>query len=279
MMKKVLLMMLCSTFLSCTVQQLKIAKRDASALSGSQFSKSIADTSLTLETREQIIFEEIKNGNVPDFFRKLATIDVTQTINGKLYHLSYQVAPDYLLIGNDEDFFYTPTTPMLAQKIANLSKAMLPTKKMVDDIYFNALIKLAPQPIPPSKLMTTVPVFIAHNNIVIKQLDSLKKRHLRSELTAGNKKDIIISNKIYGQPTPRVVIYGWHKLDGKAIQPVYNKHTNTWADYSHGVRLVLNDAILNGKKVRLADILKDPVLHVLLSDEGVIANATYPIAN
>ena len=279
MMKKVLLMMLCSTFLSCTVQQLKIAKRDASALSGSQFSKSIADTSLTLQTREQIIFEEIKNGNVPDFFRKLATIDVTQTINGKLYHLSYQVAPDYLLIGNDEDFFYTPTTPMLAQKIANLSKAMLPTKKMVDDIYANALIKLAPQPIPPSKLMTTVPVFIAHNNIVIKQLDSLKKRHLRSELTAGNKKDIIISNKIYGQPTPRVVIYGWHKLDGKAIQPVYNKYTNTWADYSHGVRLVLNDAILNGKKVRLADILKDPVLHVLLSDEGVIANATYPIAN
>lgn len=279
MMKRVLLMMLCSTFLSCTVQQLKFAKREASALSGSQFSKSIADTSLTLETREQIIFEEIKNGNVPDFFRKLATIDVTQTINGKLYHLSYQVAPDYLLIGNDEDFFYTPTTPMLAQKIANLSKAMLPTKKMVDDIYSNALIKLAPQPIPPSKLMTTVPVFIAHNNIVIKQLDSLKKRHLQSELTAGNKKDIIISNKIYGQPTPRVVIYGWHKLDGKAIQPVYNKHTNTWADYSHGVRLVLNDAILNGKKVRLADILKDPVLHVLLSDEGVIANATYPIAN
>lgn len=279
MMKKVLLMMLCSTFLSCTVQQLKIAKRDASALSGSQFSKSIADTSLTLETREQIIFEEIKNGNVPDFFRKLATIDVTQTINGKLYHLSYQVAPDYLLIGNDEDFFYTPTTPMLAQKIANLSKAMLPTKKMVDDIYANSLIKLAPQPIPPSKLMTTVPVFIAHNNIVVKQLDSLKKRHLRSELTAGNKKDIIISNKIYGQPTPRVVIYGWHKLDGKAIQPVYNKHTNTWADYSHGVRLVLNDAILNGKKVRIADILKDPVLYVLLSDEGVIDNATYPIAN
>ncbi len=279
MMKRVLLIMLCGTFLSCTVQQLKFAKREASALSGSQFSKSIADTSLTLEAREQIIFEEIKNGNVPDFFRKLATIDVTQTINGKLYHLSYQVAPDYLLIGNDEDFFYTPTTPMLAQKIANLSKAMLPTKKMVDDIYANSLIKLEPRPIPPSKLMTTVPVFIAHNNIVIKQLDSLKKRHLQSELTAGNKKDIIISNKIYGQPTPRVVIYGWHKLDGKAIQPVYNKHTNTWADYSHGVRLVLNDAILNGKKVRLADILKDPVLHVLLSDEGVIANATYPIAN
>ncbi|WP_461790770.1 hypothetical protein [Pedobacter sp.] len=279
MMNRILLIMLCGSFLSCATQQLKFVKRKANALSGSEFAKSIADTSLTLEAREQIIFTEVKNGNVPDFYRKPTTINITQTISGKLYQLSFQVAPDYLLIGNDEDFFYTPTTPMLAQKIASLSKAMLPTKKMVDDIYSNALIRLAPQPIPPSKLMTTVPVFIAHNNIVIKQLDSLKKRHLQSELTGGHKKDIIISNKIYGQPTPRVVIYGWHKLDGKAIQPVYNKHTNTWADYSHGVRLVLNDAILNGKKVKLSAILKDPLLHILLSDEGIIENPTYPTTN
>ncbi len=278
-MNRILLIMLCGSFLSCATQQLKFVKRKANALSGSEFAKSIADTSLTLEAREQIIFTEVKNGNVPDFYRKPTTINITQTISGKLYQLSFQVAPDYLLIGNDEDFFYTPTTPMLAQKIASLSKAMLPTKKMVDDIYSNALIRLAPQPIPPSKLMTTVPVFIAHNNIVIKQLDSLKKRHLQSELTGGHKKDIIISNKIYGQPTPRVVIYGWHKLDGKAIQPVYNKHTNTWADYSHGVRLVLNDAILNGKKVKLSAILKDPLLHILLSDEGIIENPTYPTTN
>lgn len=278
-MNRILLIMICGCFFSCTAQQLKFTKRKANALSGSEFAKSIADTSLTLEAREQIIFTEVKNGNVPDFYRKPTTINIMQTINGKLYQLSYQVALDYLLIGNDEDFFYTPTTPMLAQKIASLSKAMLPTKKMVDDIYSNALIRLAPQPIAPSKLMTTVPVFIAHNNIVIKQLDSLKKRHLQSELTGGHKKDIIISNKIYGQPTPRVVIYGWHKLDGKAIQPVYNKHTNTWADYSHGVRLVLNDAILNGKKVKLSAILKDPLLHILLSDEGIIENPTYPTTN
>lgn len=278
-MRNLLLIILCSICFSCTAQQFKFAKRQTNALSGSQFAASIADTSLTLAEREQIIFKEVKSGNVPHFFRKLSTVNISQNINGKLYQLSYQVAPDYLAIGSDEDFFYMPTTPMLAQKIASMSKAMLPTKKMVDDIYSNALIKLAPQPIPPSKLMTTVPVFMAHNNILVKQLDSLKERHLKSELTAGNKKDIIISNKIYGQPTPRVVIYGWHKLDGKAIQPVYNKHTNIWADYSHGVRLVMEDAILDGKKIKLSHLLKDPVLHVLVSDEGIIDQPTYPLTN
>lgn len=278
-MRSLLLMILCSSFLSCTAQQLKFAKRKTNALSGSQFANSIADTGLRLAEREQIIFKEVKSGNVPHFFRKLSTVTVSQNINGKLYRLSYQVAPDYLAIGSDEDFFYMPTTPMLAQKIASMSKAMLPTKKMVDDIYRHALIQLQPQPIPPSNLMTTVPVFIQHNLIVVNQLDSVKEKHLQSALTAGNKKDIIISNKIYGQPTPRVVIYGWHKLDGKAIQPVYYKHTNTWADYSHGVRLVLKHAILNGKKVRLSAILKDPLLHILLSDEGIIKNPTYPTTN
>jgi hypothetical protein len=278
-MRSILLIILCGIFFSSTAQQLKLAKRKTSAMSGSQFAKSIADTSLTLAEREELIFKEIEAGNVPHFFRKLSTVNVSQNINGKWYQLSYQVAPDYLVIGSDEDFFYVPTTPMLAQKIANVTKAMLPTKKMVDDIFKSALIKLEPQPIPPSKLMTTVYIFIQHNRIVVNQLDSVKEKHLQSALTAGNKKDIIISNKIYGQPTPRVVIYGWHKIDGKAIQPVYNKHTNTWTDYSHGVRLLSHGAILNGKKIRLSAILKDPTLHVLVSDEGVIDNPTYPISN
>ena len=56
--------------------------------------------------------------------------------------------------------------------------------------------------------------------------------------------------------------------DGKPIQPLYTGHATTWADYSHGVRLIANDAELNGKKVRLADIFRDGRLSWLASDEG-----------
>lgn len=271
-----ILIFLVSISLFSFSQELKLKKRSDNFLSGSEFSKSIIDTNLSLAAREDLIFAEVKKGNIPLFQRKFSTVTIEKVIDGTSYQLRIYVAPDYLAIGSDEDYFYIPTTPMLAQRIADMTKTVLPTKLMVDEIYKQAKIKLEPQPIPPTKAMTTVPVFITHNNIVQQQLISFKEQHLSSYLTAGNKKDIIISNKIYGQPTPRVVIYGWHKLDGKAIQPVYNKHTNTWADYSHGVRLVSENAVLNGKKVKLADLLKHPTLYQLLSDEGIILNPKYP---
>ncbi|WP_343532279.1 hypothetical protein [Pedobacter sp.] len=277
-MKRFSLILICLTIgLGTFAQELKLKRRKSDALTGSQFSKLIADTNLSLSVREEMIWQEIKNGNVPSFLRKLSPIEINKVINTKTYKLIIYTIPDYLSIGSDTNYFYIPTTPMLAQRIANLTHTLLPTKTMVDEIYAQAVIKLEPQPIPPSKAMINVPVFIAHQEMILKQLQALGNNYKQGNLTAGNKKDIIISNKIYGQATPRVVIYGWHKLDGKAIQPVYNKHTNTWADYSHGVRLISDIGYLNGKKIKLSGILKDPILHELLSDEGVITEAKYPI--
>ena len=257
------------------VLHLKSCKADA--VTGSEFAKSITDSTLTLEKRETIIFSEIKKGNVPNFLRKLTLIKDSATIDNKIYIIDYYVLPNYIAIGSNEDFLYVPMTPILAQKIADLTKSSLPTKQMVNRIYQNAAIKLAPQPIPPTKLMTTVPVFIKHNQLVNAQLVPYLNEHINSSLTAGHKKDIVISNKIYGEKSNRVVIYGWHKLDGKPIQPLYNKHVNTWADYSHGVRLIQNKVCVNGKKTTIAKVLADPKLNVLLSDEGMILKPFYPI--
>ena len=258
-------------------QVLHLKPRKADAMSGSEFANAIADTSLTLEARESLIFSEIKKGNVPNFLRKLKFIKDSATIDQKVYTINYYVLPDYLAIGSDENFFYVPMTSILAQKIADLTKANLPTRQMVNRIYQNAAIKLEPQPIPPNKLMTTVPVFIKHNELVNAQLTPYFSEHQNSSLTAGHKKDIVISNKIYGEKSNRVVIYGWHKLDGKPIQPLYNKHVNTWADYSHGVRLIQNKVWVNGKKMKVAKVLADPKLNVLLSGEGVNSKPFYPI--
>lgn len=264
---------------SLHAQVLSLKSKRANALSGSEFATSIADSTFTLAHRENLIFSEIKKGNVPDFLRKLTAVTDSAKIDGKIYSITYYVLPDYLAIGSNKDFFYVPMTPILAQKIAELVKCSLPTKRIVDAVYKAAEVKLEPQPIPPTASMTIVPVFMAHNSIVQKQLSTYLAEHALSALTAGHKKDIVISNKIYGQSSNRVVIYGWHQLDGKAIQPLYNKHSNTWADYSHGVRLVQQKVWLNGKKTSLAKVLADPKLNVLLSDEGVILKPFYPITN
>ncbi|WP_052265963.1 hypothetical protein [Pedobacter kyungheensis] len=260
-------------------QELKLSKRKPEALTGSAFAERISDSSLSLVNREKIIFRQIKDGNVPDFLRKLVPVDLhwTEQESNKTYQIRYYVLPDYFAIGSNEDYFYVPMTPILAQKVARLAKCILPTKAIVDHIYDQATIKLRPQPIPPTKAMTTLPVFIAHTDSIQQQIKNFLPSHQAGSLTAGNKKDIIISNKIYGEATPRVVIYGWHKPDGKAIQPVYNKHTNTWADYSHGVRLIQNKIFINNKKTSLKKALREAELCKAFSDEGPINKPYYPL--
>ncbi|MFH0991595.1 MAG: T9SS type A sorting domain-containing protein [bacterium] len=74
------------------------------------------------------------------------------------------------------------------------------------------------------------------------------------------------------------MIYGWHKLDGTPIQPVYNGHEQTYADYSHGIRLVKDTVLVDGIPRFLSSVLADPVYHLLLSDEGIISIPYYTLS-
>ena len=46
-------------------------------------------------------------------------------------------------------------------------------------------------------------------------------------------------------------------------------------DYSHGIRLVRNQMLVNGQVLSVAAVLADANLCVLLSDEGVVTNPRY----
>ena len=277
-MKYALLLFFSILVVDCHSQHLNLKKRAANALSGSEFSKSIRDSSLSLEKREEIIFNEIQSGNIPRFYRKLALVRDSAMIMGQLQTIRYYVLPDFLAIGSDSDYFYCPMRPQLAQKVADLLGCSLPTRKISDRIYHTAKVKMMPQPIPPSKAMITVPVFERHTRMVHQQREQSIRQYPLGSLVAGNKKDVVISNMIFNSKNQlRVAIYGWHKPDGKAIQPLHNGHTTDHVDYSHGIRLIQNKLWLNGKKSTLSAILGSETLHPLLSDEGVIGKAYYPI--
>ncbi|MDP3470009.1 MAG: hypothetical protein Q8S11_16830 [Daejeonella sp.] len=277
-MKYVLLLLLTIFAVDCHSQRLQLKNRAADALNGTEFSKSIRDSSLSLEEREKIIFNEIQSGNIPRFYRKLSVIRDTAIIKGELTTIKYYALPDFLAIGSDSDYFYCPMRPQLAQKLADLLDCSLPTRKISDRIYQTAAVKMMPQPIPPSKAMITVPVFERHTRMVQQQRDQSIRKYPLGSLVAGNKKDVVISNMIYNSKNHlRVAIYGWHKPDGKAIQALYNGHTTDHVDYSHGIRLIQNKLWLNGKKTTLRSILESETLHPLLSDEGVIGKAYYPV--
>ena len=73
-----------------------------------------------------------------------------------------------------------------------------------------------------------------------------------------------------------VCIYGWTQLNGKPIQPLYCHHAASYADYSHGVRLIDSTITVDGVPMALATLLQDPVLSAILSDEGPIPSPRIP---
>jgi len=242
-------------------------------------------TPLSRTAREDRLFSEIMSGNVPDFLRALVPVTSSASVAGTTKTVTFFITPEYMAVGGNENYFLAPMTPILAQQLADSLVCILPTRKMVNAIYEAASVKLAPAPIPPSAEMITVPVFARHDSMVWAQRSPLLASHPLGTLVGGTKKDVVISNKIRnelksGVPKP-VVIYGWHQIDGSPIQPLYNGHGETYADYSHGIRLVLDSAGIDGVPVSISALLQDPVLSSILSDEGSIPVPRYgdPITN
>jgi hypothetical protein len=254
-------------------QTLHLPPRPAAAPTASKFIKKV--TPLDLHDREIEIFTQVASGNVPNFLRSLSPVQVTNVANGKTNHATFFVAPDYLAVGSDDDYFLTPVSPNTAQKIADVTGCSLPTRKMVNDIYAAALVKLAPAPIPPSAAMTTVPVFNIHNAIVKTQRAAYLKDFPLGALVAGHQKDVVLSVRL-ASAVGNVAIYGWHRTNGSPIQPLYLGHSAKWVDYSQCTRLVQNTMTVNGTNTTIAQVLEDPELSSLLSDEGPLSNPRYP---
>lgn len=108
-----------------------------------------------------------------------------------------------------------------------------------------------------------------HNQLIGRQ--RLARGLMPGLLTAGHKKDLVITNRLWLEPE-RVAIYGWHQGSEHPIQRLSLVHGWRYADYSHGVRLVSAVAYVDGKTRSLLDILEDPDLAPLLSNEGPIRN-------
>jgi hypothetical protein len=138
---------------------------------------------------------------------------------------------------------------------------------MVDAIYLQAGVKLAPQPMPPTARMQSTDYFWTHNKTIDE--GRARARATLGVLTAGQKKDIVLTNRLRSKPG-RVAIYGWHRQNGRPIQPLSTVHGAEYADYSHGVRLVSSTAFVNGSPRNLGDILQDPQLSQIVSSEGPI---------
>ncbi len=252
--------------------ELKVPQRLASAVGGREFIREIRD--LGLEQREAAIFREITSGNFPQFLCRLKSIPIRGGINAGNRELdiasSIEVMPDYLAVGSDEDFVRMPMTPQTAQRIADEFGCMLPTRKIVDAIDAHAELHLDPRPLTHER--EAAATFLQHHGIIEDQ----RAGTALGMLVVGTKKDIVLSPRIFERPN-RLAIYGWRQLDGRPIQPLTTVHSNRYVDYSHGVRLVRDAITLDDQTKKISDMLADPSLCALVSDEGVINPPRYPL--
>ena len=244
--------------------------RAAGSATGSQFLA--ATTGMSRSAREEAIFQEFAKGNVPDFIRHFEPVTTSVTAaDGTRHTAKFYVLPDYLAIGSNKDFVRMPMSPLTAQRVADLTGCSLPTRKMVDKVYAEATVHLKPQPQPASPQMMSNAYYQHHQEMV----ESQRAGQPLGALTAGHKKDVVLSNQLVTHPG-KVAIYGWHQPSGKAIQPLSTVHENTYADYSHGIRLVAPTMEVDGRVMKTADVMRSPTLSGLISDEGPLKLTRVP---
>jgi hypothetical protein len=244
--------------------------RPIGARGGTEFMQSLVG--IDRDAREKAILRELMSGNIPDFLRNLAPITVTATdAEGHKHTAVYQVMPDYLAIGSDSDFVRVPMNPHTAQAFCDAFGFVLPTPKMVDDIWSEAISKIIPQPLTQSREDPLT--FLTHNRIIDDQITGQYLGTLR----AGHKKDVVITSRLNEKPD-RVAIYGWQFPSGEPIQPLTTVHVDWYVDYSHGIRPVKRVIKVDEVDMQYQSILRDPKLYGLLSNEGAMSISGYPSA-
>jgi hypothetical protein len=244
----------------------RIPVRPPAAATGSEFVRQTA--ALSEPEREAIIAAQLMAGNLPGFLRRLKPVTLRGGVeDSRTVEVTICVTPDYLALGSDTDFLRIPMGLRTALATAARFGFVLPTPKMVDAIYEQAEVQLRPQPLPPSPEMRSNAYYWGHQRRIHEQRLALHAP--LGMLMAGQKKDLVVSNRLW-RKTGRVAIYGWHRGNGTPIQPLSTVHGARYADYSHGVRLVSAVAFVNGRARSIFDILENPQLAGIVSDEGPI---------
>ena len=252
------LALFCLFLSACSYQKLTMPSANNKMGGYAFYKKAVA---FQWSARDSFAINSILKGEIPSFYKKFTKVH-TQIVTdkNKIIRAKYYVATDYLVVGNNKDWARIPLTPMAAQKIADSLHCFLPTTKMVEEIYTQSKVKLEPIPMYAFRDST---ITMWQHHLMIEALRKGKRG-----LISGIKKDVVLSNKINEQgKINRVAIYGWHQLNGTAIQPLYAGHINSYVDYSHGIRLVMDKIKVNGTWMHYTSILKDPLLRKLLTNE------------
>ncbi len=220
------------------------------------------------EAREHFVLETIADGQAFPSWNQFVPVQTASTLkDGKKHTVTFYVSPDYLQLGDEREFFWAPIQFASAKSVMASLGVLIPTVKMVNLIYQQAKFKIWAKTMPSGPLMSTSAVSLEHTDFLFQQLSKRGIAYPCDCLTAGHKKDYVLTKRLLERPKHEA-IYGWFERDGTIIQPLTVIHDEHWVDYSQGFRAVALKATVDGIEMNLSDLLRDPILSQLLSDEG-----------
>ncbi len=251
-------LLLCCCFLgmgACRpTLMLSLSTSDASE-GGSAFYQRAA--AMGWSARDSFILQQVQVGNIPSFLRRLVPVRVKIPSGRRLLTVTFFVSPDYLSVGNNQDWARVSLTAKGAAKALSMLNCFAPTPRLVDLIYRQANVKLSPVPLFAHRDSTPI---MWHHHLIIEG-----QRKQQKGLIAGIKKDIVFVNpKGDSALANRVGIYGWHKADAMPIQPFYQGHVWWYTDYSHGLRMVSKQIKVGRKWTTIDELLQDSTLRASL---------------
>lgn len=233
---------------------LSLPKGDAS-LGGSVFYQQAA--AMGWQARDSFILQQVQAGNIPSFLRRFVPVRVRISAARSSTVVTFFVSPDYLSVGNDQDWARVSLTAKGAAKALSMLDCFAPTPRLVDLIYQQASSKLVPVPLYAHRDSTPV---MWHHHLIIEG-----QRKQQKGLIAGIKKDIVfVNDKGDSVLANRVGIYGWHKPGARPIQPFYQGHVWWYADYSHGLRLVSRQLKVGRTWTTIEALLRDSTMRASL---------------
>lgn len=168
-------------------------------------------------------------------------------------------------------------TATTAQQVADVLGCHLPTSRVCDLAWEQAMVRCKPCLGTPDALMSTTTRMRKHSASVDQQVNG----HTGLTRTVG--KDWIIHPRLAGKPD-LAVNYGWHDPRAPHLswsglhmwQTVGSRHNRHHTDYSQTLTLVRDDVLVDGVAHRYTDMLVDADLSALLSDDGVMPVTRYP---
>ncbi len=222
--------------------------------------------------RDAAILEAVRSG-LHDPIRWAEILTETAAHKGTI-----AVSEDALTIGGVR----INVSHTLAQQLADILGASLPTSKIADLIHEQAAVKIKPciqpQPAPPgAPAMHSKAAMLRHSREVDAKIAGAEG--LRS--TVG--KDWILDNALRGKPNLGVN-YGWHSTEApyfgprgaKVWQPVGTRHDRHHVDYSQVLRLVRPRVTVDAAEHDLFEVMRSPELAALVSYGGVLHVTRHP---